>query len=209
MKVQQETRTFYTEIERLFKKKSAKLSGGSSQTISLSPQDPRSDLKTIRNIIFNELDELFVPFCELEVGKLIGKGATSEVYIGQFKFSQVAVKKVRLASLAPKQLMNIVFEMKFLRKMRHPNIITMYGVTIDQSLNAYIITELCEQQSLKSFFRKFKDKIPNKVKHKIIFDIAKSLNHIHSDKPGLIHRDIKPENIFLTSDLKAKLGDFG
>lgn len=209
MKVQPETRAFYTELERLWKKKSAKLSKGSNQTIPLSPQDPRSDLKIVRNIIFNELDELFVPFSEIEVGKLIGKGATSEVYIGQFKFSQVAIKKVRLASLASKQLINIVYEIKFLRKMRHPNIITLYGVSMDPNFNVYIITELCEQQSLKSFFKKFKEKIPNKVKHKMIFDIAKSLNHIHSDKPGMIHRDIKPENIFLTSDLKAKLGDFG
>lgn len=62
---------------------------------------------------------------------------------------------------------------------------------------------------MKSFFKKFKQKIPPVVKVKLIMDIAKSLFHIHGDRLGIIHRDIKPENVFLTTELKAKLGDFG
>ncbi len=145
---------------------------------------------------------------DIELGKSIGKGATSEVFIGQYRFCPVAVKKVKLGSLQPKQIVNIVNEIDCLRKMRHPNIISLIGVGLDQG-QVLIITELCEQLSLRSFFKKFKDKIPGKVKLKIIFDIAKALFHIHCEKPAIVHRDVKPENIFLTGDLKAKLGDFG
>lgn len=109
----------------------------------------------------------------------------------------------------PKQITNIINEIDCLKKTRHPNVISLFGVGLDQGSTVLIVTELCEQLSLKSFFKKFKDKIPGKVKLKMIFDIAKSLFHIHSERPSIVHRDVKPENIFLTADLKAKLGDFG
>lgn len=161
-------------------------------------------------MLYNELDDLFVGLSDLEVNKQIGKGATSEVFIGQYQFCSVAIKKVKLQTLSPKQATNIVMEMSCLKKVKHPNIISLYAIAFDlQSQTVYMVTELCEQLSLRSFFKKFKDKIPSKVKYKIILDIAKALYHIHGSKPVIVHRDVKPENIFLTGDLKAKLGDFG
>lgn len=171
--------------------------------------DWKNDLPVLKRMIYNELDELFVPTSEMEMGKIIGKGATSEVYIGQYMFSPVAIKKIRLGSLTHKQLVSIVNEISCLKKIRHPNIVSLYAMAIDQNQSVYLATELCEQLSIKSFFQKFKGKIPLKVKVKVIFDIAKALYHIHGHKPCIVHRDLKPENIFLTGDLKAKLGDFG
>ena len=72
-----------------------------------------------------------------------------------------------------------------------------------------LVTELCEQQTLKAVLEKFKNKAPVSVKLKIIFDIAKALNYLYTHDPPIIHRDIKPDNIFLGSDMKAKIGDFG
>lgn len=103
----------------------------------------------------------------------------------------------------------MVYEVSTLKRLSHPNVIPIFGVSIDEQQTLYILTELCEQHSVKSFFSKFSGKIPLKVKLKILFDVVKALYHIHNHSPSLVHRDIKPENIFLTSDLKAKLGDFG
>ncbi len=197
-KAKADTRAFYTEIEKLFQKKSGKNA------------DIKSDLTSLKRVLYNELDDLFIGLSDIEVNKLIGKGATSEVFIGQYQFCSVAIKKVKLQSLSPKQAINIIMEMSCLKKVKHPNVISLYGIAFDpQNQTVYMVTELCEQLSLRSFFKKFKDKIPSKVKYKIILDIAKALFHIHGSKPLIVHRDVKPENIFLTGDLKAKLGDFG
>ena len=56
---------------------------------------------------------------------------------------------------------------------------------------------------------KFQGKTPASVKLRMIFDVAKALYYLHSKNPPVLHRDLKPENVFLTADLRAKLGDFG
>lgn len=85
----------------------------------------------------------------------------------------------------------------------------LLGVILDKNNSLLLISELCEQQSIKKFLEKFKGKTPVSVKLRMIFDIAKALYYLHSRKEPLLHRDLKPENIFLTADLRAKLGDFG
>lgn len=62
---------------------------------------------------------------------------------------------------------------------------------------------------MKAVLKKFKNKAPISVKLRIVFDVAKALNFLHTYDPPIIHRDIKPENIFLGADMKAKIGDFG
>lgn len=99
--------------------------------------------------------------------------------------------------------------MACLKKLRHPNILMIIGLALDPDNNLMIITELCEQESIKKFFEKFREKAPFNVKIRMLFDIAKAIYFMHEADPGVIHRDLKPENIFLTADLKAKIGDFG
>lgn len=83
------------------------------------------------------------------------------------------------------------------------------GIIVTEGKDLLIVTELCEQQSLKKFIKKYRGKTPNNVKLRIMFDIAKAIYYMHNNKPQIIHRDLKPENVFLSSDLKAKIGDFG
>lgn len=47
------------------------------------------------------------------------------------------------------------------------------------------------------------------MKLKILFEIARALNYLHSLNPPIIHRDIKPLNIFIDEESSAKIGDFG
>jgi len=76
-----------------------------------------------------------------------------------------------------------VNEIACLKKLRHPNIVMIIGVVIDEKSNLLIITELCEQESIKKFLKKFKSKAPLNVKIRILFDIAKAIYYMHDSEP--------------------------
>lgn len=100
-------------------------------------------------------------------------------------------------------------ELLLLQRLRHPNIISLLGVSIDEQYNLYIITELYPELSLRDFLNSNKNLISMEVKFNILFQIARALNYMHTLDPPIIHRDIKPLNVFITSNYSAKIGDFG
>ena len=194
LNIRNSTKTFYERLEKIIIKNNLK---------------GEINLQDIKNIVYRDLDDLAAKEEEIDLGKKIGNGASSEVFYGNFKFCPCAVKKIKMSMMNAKQINFIVSEIACLKKLRHPNIVMIIGVLIDQEDNLMIITELCEQESIKKFLTKFQKKAPLNVKMRILFDIAKAIYYMHESEPQIIHRDLKPENIFLTADLKAKIGDFG
>ena len=100
-------------------------------------------------------------------------------------------------------------EISYLKATRHPNILMMIGVALTQDLHLLILSELCEERSLKQYMSKYKSRISLGYKYRILFDIGKAMYYMHTLSPAVIHRDIKSENIFIAANFKAILGDFG
>lgn len=63
-------------------------------------------LAEIRNSVFRDLDDLVAKEDEIDIGKKIGAGASSEVFYGNFKFCPCAVKKIRLGMMNAKQIVS-------------------------------------------------------------------------------------------------------
>ena len=79
------------------------------------------------------------------------------------------------------------------------------------STNSFnIVMEYCDGGTLKSYIDRHKEnhqKIDKETIYKFVKDICKGLKDIQ--RQNIIHKDLKPDNLFLTSDLKVKIGDFG
>ena len=88
---------------------------------------------------------------KFELGPKIGFGSSSIVYKGRYKFLDVAIKKIALSEALPKQIRHLINEMVLLARLRHPNIISLQGVCIDEQRNLFLITELQSKNSLRSF----------------------------------------------------------
>jgi serine/threonine protein kinase len=83
------------------------------------------------------------------------------------------------------------------------------GIAFDDQSNFYILTELYPKNSLRDFLKNNKGRISLEVKLKILFEVARALNYMHTLEPPIIHRDIKPLNVFIDANFNAKIGDFG
>ena len=88
--------------------------------------------------------------------------------------------------------------------LSHPNILVLYDVGADAGIH-FVVTELLEGETLRE--RIARGPLPWRKAAEMGAAIAEGLAAAHSK--GIVHQDIKPANIFLTSDGRVKILDFG
>ena len=119
------------------------------------------------------------------------------------------IKRILLKGTNKEQLKVIQNEAEILSSINNEHIVKYYDSFLDnESFN--IVMEYCDGLDLRKYINEHKETnklIEKDLIYHIISDICKGLKEIHSKK--LIHRDLKPDNLFLTGDLKVKIGDFG
>ncbi len=86
-----------------------------------------------------------------------------------------------------------------------PGIVQIYDCFFENN-TAYIVTEFLRGETLDERIRR-EGKLPVSEAIEIIVPVLDALTEVHKEQ--IIHRDIAPNNIFLTSDGKVKLLDFG
>jgi Tol biopolymer transport system component len=146
-------------------------------------------------------------FGRYEVVGWIGAGGMGEVYrardprLGR----DVAIKLISAAASAePSRVHRFEQEARAAAAIAHPNILAVYDVAVEHGV-PYIVSELLEGESLRSRLRG--GALPLRRAIEIARHTADGLAAAH-DK-GIVHRDIKPDNIFITSDGRVKILDFG
>jgi len=146
-----------------------------------------------------------------EVEKELGRGAMAVVYkavdpaIGRV----VAIKTIRMEhgiGLEQDEMRQRFYrEAQSAGNLNHPSIVTIYDIAEEGALS-YIAMEFVEGMSLEDWMEQ--NRIPPlEATLSIIEQIASGLDYAAAR--GIIHRDIKPGNILLTSDMRAKIADFG
>lgn len=92
------------------------------------------------------------------------------------------------------------------RFSKNPNIVDVFHF-FKENGTGYIVMEYLEGVSMKYFLRVNEGKMSVIYAKEIVLAVAKALDCLHA--AGILHRDVSPDNIFLCSDGKIKLIDFG
>jgi eukaryotic-like serine/threonine-protein kinase len=137
----------------------------------------------------------------------IGSGAMGEVFRARDERlgRDVALKLIRPASSDnPDHLRRFELEARAAAALNHPNIVAIYDVGFDEG-SPYIVCELLEGKTLRK--RLAEGALPVRLAVDYALQIVKGLIAAHDRR--IVHRDLKPENLFVTSDGRVKILDFG
>jgi len=137
----------------------------------------------------------------------IGAGGMGEVYKARDPRldRSVAIKVLpeKLAADA-EALARFEREAKAVAALSHPNILGIYELGRDSGV-AYAAMELLTGETLRQ--RLEEGPIPQRKALEYGAQIAQGLAAAH--EKGIVHRDLKPENLFITSEGRVKILDFG
>ncbi|CAI9088968.1 OLC1v1023441C1 [Oldenlandia corymbosa var. corymbosa] len=142
---------------------------------------------------------------------VIGRGACGTVYKAEMVNGDViAVKKLKSRGEGPSSDNSFHAEVSTLGKIRHRNIVKLFGFCYQQDSNL-LLYEYMENGSLGELLHVNQKCVLNwNERYKIALGAAEGLCYLHHDcKPQIIHRDIKSNNILLDESFQAHVGDFG
>ena len=141
-----------------------------------------------------------------QVVELLGAGGMGEVYrahdsrLGR----DVALKILRHSPHDPEAVARFSREARAAGGLNHPHIVSVFDVGTNDGV-PYLVTEMLEGETLRG--RLDRGAVPYRKAIEYGVQIAQALDAAHGR--GIWHRDVKPANVFITSDGRVKLLDFG
>ena len=142
----------------------------------------------------------------LELRREIGKGSYATVYLAwDPRLEREVALKILHTVRDADQLPAVIREARLLARVRHPNVVTVYGVDqLEGSVGLWM--EFVEGLTLKQFLTVAGALDPREAAL-ICIDVCRATAAVH--KAGLLHRDIKTQNVMRESGGRIVLMDFG
>src|SRR5438309_2660404 len=110
----------------------------------------------------------------------------------------------KFLSKDPDRLRRFEQEARAASQLNHPNVVTVHDFGTHGGA-PYVVQELLEGETLRERLRT--GALPARKAVEYGIQVARGLAAAH--EKGIVHRDLKPENLFLTSDDRLKILDFG
>lgn len=140
--------------------------------------------------------------------KKVGEGTYAVVYVGkQIETNRkIATKEIKTGLFKDGLDMSAIREVKYLKELRHPNVIELIDVFMSQDSNLNLVLEFlpCDLEVLikdQSIVFKASD-----IKSWLLMTL-RGIHHCHRN--FILHRDLKPNNLLLAPDGQLKIADFG
>ncbi|XP_051924869.1 kinase suppressor of Ras 2 isoform X1 [Hippocampus zosterae] len=150
------------------------------------------------------LQEWDIPFEQLEIGEMIGKGRFGKVFHGRWH-GEVAIRLIDIERDNEDQLKAFKREVMAYRNTRHENVVLFMGACMSPPHLA-IITSLCKGRTLYSVVRDVKVVLDANKTRQIAQEMVKGMGYLHAK--GILHKDMKSKNVFYDNG-KVVITDFG
>lgn len=150
------------------------------------------------------LQEWNIPYEQLQLEELIGKGRWGKVHRGRWH-GEVAIRLVEVDGNNEEHLKLFKKEVMNYRQTRHDNVILFMGACMAPPHLA-IITSFCRGMTLYTVVRERASLLDNNKTRQIAQDIINGMSYLHAK--GIIHKDLKSKNIFYDTN-KVVITDFG
>ncbi|XP_054808970.1 LEAF RUST 10 DISEASE-RESISTANCE LOCUS RECEPTOR-LIKE PROTEIN KINASE-like 1.2 [Prosopis cineraria] len=157
---------------------------------------------------YEELEEATNNFDQSQV---LGRGGCGTVYYGKLgDGKEVAVKRLHDHKHHSKRVKQFMNEIQAFTRLRHKNLVSLYGCTSPQSRGLLLAYEYIPNGTVASHLHGDLAKpgsLPWPRRMKIAKETATALTYLHAS--DIIHRDVKTCNILLDSNFCVKVADFG
>ena len=138
--------------------------------------------------------------------RLLGRGSFGDVYLGEHvEGGPQAAIKVLHEPLTNENINEFVNEAG-LKRLRHESIVRLFDVGIGDGYIPFLAMEYAPNGSLADCHPRG-TRLPLGTIISYVKPISAALQYVH--EKGLIHCDVKPANLFIGSNGKVLLGDFG
>ncbi|XWS75496.1 hypothetical protein CRYUN_Cryun01aG0094000 [Craigia yunnanensis] len=155
---------------------------------------------------YEELEEATENF---NPSKKLGEGGFGTVYYGVLNDGRVVAVK-RLYESNFKRVDQYMNEIAILTRIRHPNLVTLYGCTSRRSRELLLVYEYIPNGTVADHLHGQLSKsglLTWPVRLSIAVETANALAYLHAT--DIVHRDVKTNNILLDKNFHVKVADFG
>ncbi|XVF09558.1 hypothetical protein REPUB_Repub07fG0104400 [Reevesia pubescens] len=187
--------------------KSSYVSGKSSSNRSFMTDSEKGDsFAGVHVFTYNELEEATNNF---DSDRELGDGGFGTVYYGKLRDGRaVAVK--RLYENNYKRVEQFMNEVEILTRLRHQNLVSLYGCTSRHSRELLLVYEYIPNGTVADHLHGQRAKpgaLSWSIRLEIAIETANALRYLHAS--DTIHRDVKTNNILLDNNFGVKVADFG
>ncbi|MBK8253791.1 MAG: serine/threonine protein kinase [Polyangiaceae bacterium] len=139
-----------------------------------------------------------------DIVKILGQGGMGVVWEARdHKLGRTVALKVHSGDPAEKEALWV--EARLAAKIAHPGVVPVHDVGFTAHGDPFYTMDLLEGTSLKTLLRD--GKIPHLRALSIMNNVAEAVAVAH--ERGVVHCDLKPGNIFIDTDGRARVLDFG
>uniref|UniRef100_A0AC34FJB7 Tyrosine-protein kinase n=1 Tax=Panagrolaimus sp. ES5 TaxID=591445 RepID=A0AC34FJB7_9BILA len=140
---------------------------------------------------------------DLQLGDVIGHGEFGDVHCGYYKSKKVAVKMLKNGMAS-----DLLNEAKVMIDLRHPHLVALLGVVLDDSREVFMFTEFMANGNLVDYLRsRGRHHVERTQLIRFSLDVAEGMAYM--ERQHVVHRDLAARNILLDENFVAKISDFG